>query len=211
MIKPLLSRLYQLRVRQEHERRNVQVLRRGLVLEHATRQVERGAMARADETGVTGKLHVGACGKRTGRRATQVRADADHDQQVFMFGAGAGFVLAVVRRLHGEGHVGLGVGDFSVGFLERFQHFGRALEQPDRLAAPFHHLHLARSQVTHVRLYGRARCTGFFRWCECANERGRNCNPSHTTSDGRRNQQIAAPFIDVLLVTHSRPQGEKSR
>src|SRR6185369_7130861 len=69
-------------VGEERVGRHFEVVGRGLVLEHAAGQVEGGAMAGAQEAAhpVLGQRGLRARLEAIGRRAAEVRADADDDE-----------------------------------------------------------------------------------------------------------------------------------
>src|SRR5471032_2832886 len=123
--------------------RHLQVVRGGLVLEHAAGQVEGGTMARTEETAFPViRQRWLRTGREPGRwRAAEVGTDTDGDQD-FRFDR-APFVDAIGRRELVGVAFGFGVGDFVIGFFEGSEHLRRALQDPDQLAAPFGGAHFA--------------------------------------------------------------------
>jgi hypothetical protein len=141
---------------QVHVRRDVEVGRRRLVLEDAAGQVEGRTVAGAQEAAVpvVRQVRLRAFGKARRGRAAQVRADADRDQHFLVLGA-RGFVLGVLGV-----SIWYGFSDFGsatrLSFLQAGQHFRGAAQDPDRLAAPFHHFHFARLDVGDIHFDRRA-------------------------------------------------------
>src|SRR5690349_24042521 len=93
--------------------RHVEILRRGFVLEHAASEVIRRAVTWAKKSArpVVGKTRLRARLKTRAWCAAEMRAYADHHEQIAMLRARAKLVVAVGRQRHREGPCRVRVGD----------------------------------------------------------------------------------------------------
>jgi hypothetical protein len=133
-----------------------------------------------------------------------VGTDAHGDQDFRL--DGAVFVAAVFGGEFFGVALGVGVGHLAVGLFQRGHHLGGALEDPDRLAAPLDSAHFARLQRGNIN----------FDWSACRfRSLGRLEGAYQDTGSGQSNHatcraccgdQATTARIDLLIVTHTKPQ-----
>src|SRR5262249_18584085 len=116
-------------VREEDVRRYPQVIGRGLVLEDAPREVEERPVAGTIEAALPGRVErLRARLEAILRRATEVRADADHHEELRL--PRPEFVARVGGRELVLLALALGVGDPVVVPPDRLEHLRRAMQDP---------------------------------------------------------------------------------
>ena len=124
-----------------------------------------------------------------------MRADAYHHQ--ILRPDRAGMVFCVFGGLVLIKLLGLRIDQFVVVPFNALEHFGGATQDPDRLAAPFDNLHVARGDFGQVDL-DRCPCRlGFFRRREGADKRHGYSRPAQPAKHGSQSERAA------LLLAHA--------
>ena len=175
-------------------------------------EIERGAVAGAQPAArpVRRQRGLRARGELVAGRAAQVRADAHDHQQVRL--DRAMFVARVRRRQFIGVALGVGVGQFGRVLGQRGHHFRGPLDDPHRLAAPFHRLLLAHLQVGDVHLDGGPRRLGPLGRGEGADERHRRRDPGSCSRHARDGHPppfaVVDTFVHYNAFTHEHPRAE---
>lgn len=189
------SSLFHVRANDESEiarigmTRNDQIGRRRNALIHSSREIELGAVTRAIESAAPFGTKIG---RRDiwakSRHAAQVRAEPNRDEVLRIDRArGISGVCGLLRYCR------LGIAKSPVIFAKQPQHLVGAMQDPDRLALPFHRHQRTGLELADIRFHRRASRFGSFARQHARNKRRCSCGNADTTQDSRHRDQSASP------------------